>query len=233
MIDPRLPTTPTGMRFAHRWLGPGVLRRLNAEVTGREHVPLTGGVLVAANHRSFLDHYLLNAASPRVMWFLGKAELARGPLGEFNKIMGMIPVERGTADLQVLEMVADVLRAGEAVGIFPEGTRSPTGELFRFRSGLARLAASAKVPVVPVGLVGTAEVWPKGSRPSLRRPRPGQLEVHFGAAQPPPEATPRARRELTASVYAEIAALCRQPLADRFAPMPRGGTSWPPTGRPA
>jgi 1-acyl-sn-glycerol-3-phosphate acyltransferase len=222
-LDPRLPVNPAGMRLAHRWFAPVVVRWLRAEVTGREHVPANGGVLFAANHRSFLDHYLLNAASPRVMWFLGKAELARGVGGAFNKTMGMIPVERGTADLRVLGMVADVLRAGEAVGIFPEGTRSPTGELFRFRSGLARLAASAGAPVVPVGLVGTAEWWPKGGRPSLRRPPRSQLQVRFGPPIPPPGITPKARRDLTSAVYAHVAALCGQPTANGFAPVTRHG----------
>jgi 1-acyl-sn-glycerol-3-phosphate acyltransferase len=213
------------MRFAHRWFGSVVLRRLGAEVTGREHVPASGGVLIAANHRSFLDHYLLTAASPRPLWFLGKAELEHGFVGSFHKFMGMIPVERGTADWQVLETVADVLRAGEVVGIFPEGTRSVTGELFRFRSGLARLAALAHVPVVPVGLIGTAEVWPRGQRPSWRRPTPGVLQVRFGQAVPPPGPLPRDRRQLTACIYEQVVQLCGQPRADRFAPVAQTGAA--------
>lgn len=217
------------MRFAHRWIGPPFLRRLRAEVTGDDRVPRSGGFVLAANHRSFLDHFLLSAATHRPPRFLGKDELARGLAGRFNLAMGMVPVSRGTADTAALDLVTEMLREGAALALFPEGTRSPTGALYRFRSGLARIVAEAQVPCLPVGLVGTAQVWPRKERPTLRRPPEGTLAVHFGEPMPPPDSSPRARREFTARVREQVASLCGQPMADEFAPIasepvdPRGG----------
>lgn len=202
---------------ANRWVGPGLVRALRAEVTGTGHIPAHGGVLVAANHRSFLDHFLLGAATPRPLRFIGKSELTKGVGGRINIAFGMVPIERGIGDLAALDVVAGLLREGTAVGIFPEGTRSPTGELFRFRSGVARLAASAQVPVVPVGLVGTATVWPRGERPVAQRPPRGVLAVHIGSAMAPPSADPKARRQFTEDLQEAIASLCGQARADRFA----------------
>jgi 1-acyl-sn-glycerol-3-phosphate acyltransferase len=209
------------MRIAHRLVARSLVRRLRATVRGRDQVPDDGPLILVSNHVSNLDNYLLSAATPRPPWFLGKAELADGLFGRFNQAMGMVPVARGKGDWAAIETAVRLLRDGHVVALFPEGTRSPTGELYKFRSGLARIAAASDVPVLPVGLVGTRQVWPPGVRPSLRRPRPGVLEVNFGELLPPPEDTPRARRDFTNAARDAVASLSGQVCARGYAPLPQ------------
>jgi 1-acyl-sn-glycerol-3-phosphate acyltransferase len=211
-----MPTAP--MAIVHRLASPPVRRLLRPLVDGLEHVPRRGGVLLAANHLSNLDNYLLSSVSPRPPWYLGKRELARGLFGAFNVAMGMVPIDRGTGDRGAIDRLIEVLRDGEVVAMFPEGTRSPTGELFRFRSGIARIAVAACVPVVPVGLLGTALVWPRGGRPRVRRPARGALEVRFGPALDPPDDGGATRRQWTEALRNRVAALTGQPTAGVFAP---------------
>ena len=211
------------MRAAHRIAGPAIRRRLRARVTGLEQVPTTGGVLLAANHVSNLDNYLLAACCPRPVHFLGKAELARGLFGRFNLALGMVPVARGVGDVHALDALVELLTDGRVVALFPEGTRSPTGQLHRFRSGLARVAAQAAAPVIPVGIRGTTVVWPRGRRPQLARPAPGAVEVRFGAPIPPPRLDAKDRRRFTAEARTAVAALSGQSLEQRFTPIEHAG----------
>ena len=212
-----MPTT--ALHVAHRLVAPPLAWLLRPTVTGASRVPPGGGVVLAVNHISNLDNYLLSAVCPRPVTYLGKQELSRGVFGAFNRALGMVPVARGRADIEVLEHLAALLRAGAVVAVFPEGTRTPTGALHRFRSGLARIAHIASAEAIPVGIRGTAQVWPRGRGPAWRRPRPGLLQVHFGAPVPPPQQPRgRARRDWTEHVRSRVAALSGQPLADSFAP---------------
>ena len=125
-------------------------------LSGLEHVPREGGVIVASNHISFWDPPLLGAALPREMHFLAKEELFRGPvLGPLVRSLNSIPIRRGTADLTGLSRAIDVLKAGGALILFPEGSRMRDGRLHPARPGVGLIAVSADVPIVPCYISGS------------------------------------------------------------------------------
>ena len=154
------------------------------EVTGLENIPRSGGVLIASNHLSFADSLVIPIVVPRKVVFLAKSDYFTGPgiKGALSKAwfegLGMLPVDRDDtqAALTSLDTALTVLGRGEAFGIYPEGTRSRDGLLYRGRTGVAHLALTAGVPVVPVGLQGTADLQPVGSR----LPRLAKVKVAIG-----------------------------------------------------
>ncbi|MGI8647132.1 MAG: lysophospholipid acyltransferase family protein [Mycobacteriales bacterium] len=139
---------------------------------GRENVPQKGPVILAANHRSFIDSVILTLVAPRPVAFLTKAEYfqASGLRAIVSRwlftAMGAIPVERGKhrSAQASLDQALDVLNAGHAFGIYPEGTRSIDGRLYRGHTGVAWLALTTRAPVIPVALVGTDRIQPVGAR---------------------------------------------------------------------
>ncbi len=152
---------------------------------GTENVPREGPAIIASNHLSFADHFFGPLPLPRKVIFLAKAEYFTGSgikglaSKAFFRGVGQIPVDRGggQASERALRTGLRVLAEGKLLGIYPEGTRSPDGRLYRGKTGVARLALEARVPVVPAAMVGTFELQPSGRiRPNLRV-RPG---VRFG-----------------------------------------------------
>jgi 1-acyl-sn-glycerol-3-phosphate acyltransferase len=188
-----------------------VLFRLT--VTGGEHVPPHGPVLLASNHTGFLDGPLVFILSPRAPRVLAKSELFVGPLARALTWLDQIPVRRGTADRASLRAALDSLAAGRAVGVFPEGTRG-AGRFEEVNDGLAYLAVRSGAPVVPVAILGTAAALPRGRKvPQWRAP----VRVAFGA---PHELTvvgePHARRtvadageQLRTVLHAHLSAVAR------------------------
>ncbi|GAB7191190.1 lysophospholipid acyltransferase family protein [Kineococcus sp. NUM-3379] len=147
-------------------------------VRGLENVPEDGPAILASNHPSYADPVFLPVVLRRRITFIAKAELftGRGVKGRlaagFFHGIGQLPVDRsgGRAGDRALAAGARLLRAGELFGIYPEGTRSPDGRLYRGRTGVARLALQSGVPVVPVAMIGTDRVLPVGRRvPGLAR----------------------------------------------------------------
>lgn len=204
------------------------LRRiwLKVRLEDEANVPETGGVILAANHLSFLDSMLLMYSLPRRVSFLGKAEYLESRFTrKLFPAAGMIPVDRsGRGVVQSLDRAANRLASGEIVGIFPEGTRSRDGHLHRGHAGVAHLALRSGAPIVPVGIVGSAEA----QAPGARIPRRGaEVTMRFGspldlgrwAGQPP---TGETKREITHELMLSIAALSGQRYVDDYAPIALG-----------
>ena len=192
-------------------------------VEGREHLPGTGPVILASNHLSFIDSVVIRLAAPRRVTFLAKAEYftGRGLRGRivrwFFTAAGSVPVRRGEhrAAQAALDTAREVLADGNVFGIYPEGTRSLDGRLYRGRTGVGWLALTTGAPVVPVALDGTERLQPVGKR----LPRPHRVTVRFGRPLrfTGDAASARARRVVTDEVMHAIGELSGQERADRFA----------------
>jgi 1-acyl-sn-glycerol-3-phosphate acyltransferase len=205
-------------------LGPLLRLLFRPRVTGLEHIPAAGGAILAANHVSFLDPLLLPLVVPRRrVMFLAKVKYIDKPLLHwFLRSVGVIPV---AADDPAGAVAAGVraVSEGRLVGIFPEGTRSPDGRLRQGKTGVARIAIQAGVPVIPAGISGTDLAFPRGAR----LPRPRSVRISFGPpirfapqdAPPSPDAAaaladagrePSLSRRATDQVMAAIGALSGQ-----------------------
>ncbi|MFT4232769.1 MAG: lysophospholipid acyltransferase family protein [Leucobacter sp.] len=206
------------------FIGRAVLRpllrlRLRPRVVGREHVPATGAVLLVSNHLSGLDTILIPSFSPRKVQFLAKASLFESRIGGwFFRRIGAIPVHRSASSSAqaALDAGCEVLAAGNVFAVFPEGSRSRDGRLYRGRGGAAWMALETGAAVVPVGLIGTNR--------RLRDPRTGKaprVEMRFGAPIQLDDLAGlprgRARREATERIMSAIRALTGQESADGHA----------------
>jgi 1-acyl-sn-glycerol-3-phosphate acyltransferase len=139
-----------------RWvLKAGILAYFRLRRLGREHIP-SSGVILAANHRSFLDPFVIGCCLPRPIYFVAKRELFKNPIvGWFLNCMGAFPVRRGEADEESVATALALLERGQAVVIFPEGTRIRAGSLAQPKRGVGRLALQSGAPVVPIAITGS------------------------------------------------------------------------------
>ncbi|HEU5265980.1 MAG TPA: lysophospholipid acyltransferase family protein [Jatrophihabitans sp.] len=214
-------------RFLELTLAPALRAVYRPEVVGFEHLPADRGpVILAANHVSFADEFFTPLAARRQVVYFAKAEYFNTPglrgraMAAFFEGCGHVPVERSDprSAASVIDIGVEVLAGGRALGIFPEGTRSPDGRLYKFRTGVARVALRSGAPVLPVGLVGTREVQPPGSRRWRRAP----VEVQFGAPLDfrefaGQERSARVLREITETVRRGVQALSGQEYVDAYA----------------
>jgi len=192
------------------------------KVEGRENIPRRGAIIVASNHRSFLDSIFLPLVLHRRVTFVAKAEYFDDPkTAWFFRGVGQIPIRRegGSASERALASATEVLRAGGMFGIYPEGTRTRDGYLHRGHTGVARLALRTGTPIVPVGMIGTDDVQPVDKRmPRLFR----RVTVRFGEPLDPArygdvDQEHLALRELTDEVMYEIAQLSGYEYVDTYA----------------
>ncbi|MGH9028476.1 MAG: lysophospholipid acyltransferase family protein [Acidimicrobiales bacterium] len=193
------------------------------KVEGRENVPTRGPVILAPNHVTFLDSMFLPLVVHRRVTFVAKAEYFQSwKTAWFFRAAGQIPMKRegGSASERALAAARGVLHGGGVLGIYPEGTRSPDGRLYRGHTGVARVALGCRAPLVPVGMCGTARVQPPGSN----MPRPfRKVVVRFGTPvavsrfEESAASDPLALRDLTDELMYEIRQLSGQEYVDRYA----------------
>jgi 1-acyl-sn-glycerol-3-phosphate acyltransferase len=205
-------------------LGPLARGLFRAKIIGRSNVPKSGPVILASNHLSFIDSVVITLFAPRPVSFLAKDSYftGKGLKGFFSRTffraIGAIPVTRGVgqAAQDALDSGLKLLQEGEAFAIYPEGTRSRDGRLYRGKTGVAWLALNASVPVVPVALKGTDKVQPIGSKGI----RPAKVTIQFGEpidlSRHGKADSGRARRHATDEVMDAIASMSGQVRADGY-----------------
>lgn len=185
------------------------------EVNGLQNLPQKGPFIIAANHVSYMDHFMMAMLVPylnRKIHFLAKKEHFEGFFKRaWHTYAGAIPLDRQSGGKETLKLAIKALKEGKIIGIHPEGTRSLTGKLQKAKTGIARLALTAKVPVIPIGLIGTFEILPKGKYlPKLKKAtmnigKPMTFGKYYDK-----KINKRLLREVTNNVMKEIAKLCRQ-----------------------
>jgi 1-acyl-sn-glycerol-3-phosphate acyltransferase len=204
-----------------------LLRIFRPWAEGTDNVPREGPAIIASNHLSFSDHFFAPLPLPRKVVFLAKSEYftGRGLRGLVSKAffrgVGQIPVDRsgGEASERALRTGLRVLADGHILGIYPEGTRTPDGRLYRGKTGVARLALEARAPVVPCAMIGGFDFQPPGTimprlriRPGVRFGKPLDFSRYYGL-----ETDRIVLRAMTDEIMYEIMKLSGQEYVDEYA----------------
>jgi len=206
--------------------GPFLRALVRSKVTGAENIPATGPAILASNHLSVIDSVYLPLLIPRPVTFAAKSEYFTGTrlrdkaVGAYLRAIKQLSTDRtgARAAQEMLAAALALLQSGELFGIYPEGTRSPDGRLYRGRTGVGFLALHSGAPVIPVAMVGTEHIL----APGQRLPRPGKIEIRIGEpldfaefrGQP---AGARQRRAVTDDVIQAIQKLSGQEYVPMYA----------------
>jgi 1-acyl-sn-glycerol-3-phosphate acyltransferase len=206
--------------------GPALRLLARPEVTGAENIPLTGPAILASNHLSVVDSIFLPLMLTRPLVFAAKSEYFTGTrlrdkaVAAYLRATNQLSVDRAGARAaqDMLEAALTLLRSGELFGIYPEGTRSPDGRLYRGRTGIGWLALHSGAPVIPVAMIGTERILPPGHR----IPRPGRIGIRIGEpltfeALQGQGTGARQRRAVTDEVVQAIQKLSGQEYAPMYA----------------
>jgi len=206
--------------------GPFLRLLARPEVSGAEHIPVSGPAILASNHLSVVDSIFLPLMVERPVTFAAKSEYFTGTrwrdkiVGAYLRSTNQLSTDRAGARAAqaMLDAALDLLNAGQLFGIYPEGTRSPDARLYRGRTGVGYLALNSGAPVIPVAMVGTEKILPPGHR----IPRPGRIQIRIGEpltfealrGQP---AGARQRRTVTDEVVQAIQKLSGQEFVPMYA----------------
>ena len=205
------------------FLTPLLMLFFRPKVTGLRLVPTTGPVIIASNHLSFSDSIFMPLVVPRKVTFLAKSEYFTSPglKGLVKKLtfkaLGQVPVDRagGRRSEQAILTGLQLLAEGNCIGIYPEGTRSPDGKLYKGRTGIARMAIESGAPIIPVAMFNTAEIQPTGKVvPKVRR-----VEMVFGEPLyfTGDSTDLKVLREITNQIMEAIAKISEQEYVDIYA----------------
>jgi 1-acyl-sn-glycerol-3-phosphate acyltransferase len=206
--------------------GPALRLLARPEVTGAENIPASGPAILASNHLSVIDSIFLPLMLSRPLVFAAKSEYFTGTrlrdkaVAAYLRATNQLSVDRAGARAaqDMLEAALGLLRSGEFFGIYPEGTRSPDGRLYRGRTGIGWLALHSGAPVIPVAMIGTERILPPGHR----IPRPGKIGIRIGEpltfeALQGQGAGARQRRAVTDEVVQAIQKLSGQEYVPMYA----------------
>jgi 1-acyl-sn-glycerol-3-phosphate acyltransferase len=180
------PTRKVGYRIMRRIFSVVLGLWFRPRVVGREHIPATGPVILAPVHRSFADFGFTAFCTKRKLFFMAKDSLWQNKrLGQLLLYVGAFPVHRESADREALQRAEEVLRRGQCLVLFPEGTRREGAAIEDLMEGATFLSARTGAPIVPIGIGGSDLSMPKGSA----IPKPFTIQVVIGPALPPPART--------------------------------------------
>lgn len=200
----------TWYRFCHVLQSHAFSLGFSLRTEGRQHVPRTGPALVVANHQSFLDPVAIGLAFPRQLIYLARKTLFRNPLFSWLiRSLNAVPIDQEGVGKEGIRTILEQLKLGKAVVVFPEGERTLTGHMNPLKPGVHLLVKKTQAPLIPVGIAGAYDAWPRGRllptpAPLFWPPNPGTLAVSIGKPLDPHHFAALPRQQALTELFHEI-----------------------------